>query len=182
MGIDPGSSGGMVVFSTSGSYALTALKKGETPMTPRDIWDWVNDAARFAAPLGGIRYAVMEKVGGYMGVGAGGQDAHPDGSSNRASGHTMFAFGKSTGFLEMALIAASIPYDLVTPQAWQKAFNLKRGKTEKKTAWKRRLTDTARLQGVPFSQKITNATGDATLMALYARYTKEGTSHADPSA
>lgn len=63
---------------------------------------------------------LLEKVGGIPGNGA----------------NAMFNFGRGYGHLEMALLACRIPTETVTPQKWQKEFQLGvRGKMTK-VEWK----------------------------------------------
>lgn len=159
LGVDPGSSGGMVLVGPGRVVAMTSFSN----LSPMQWWDWVETAARYARTCAGLM-AGLEKVGGYMGAEAGGQGGTSDGSS-RASGHTMFAFGKSVGLIQMALIAAGIPYKEVTPQAWQKGVGLKRSASETKAQWKNRLKQAA---SVLFPEtSFTLATSDAALIAAH---------------
>lgn len=76
-----------------------------------------------------------------------------------------FTFGKNAGMIEMALIASKIPYQLITPHTWMKAYGMRRNKKESKTEWKKRLRE--RLQQLMPELKVTNANADAYLIALY---------------
>jgi Holliday junction resolvasome RuvABC endonuclease subunit len=70
-----------------------------------------------------------------------------------------FTFGNGFGHLEMALTAAGIPFERVSPQRWQKALGcLTKGD---KNVSKRRA------QELFPSMKITHATADALLIAYY---------------
>ena len=74
-----------------------------------------------------------------------------------------FAFGRGVGNLEMALTAAGIPFDRVTPQKWQKAMGcLTKGD---KNVSKRRA------QELFPGMKVTHATADALLICEYGRRT-----------
>ena len=148
LGIDPGASGGLASIVTEGG--ATAM-----PATERDVWEWI----RLWSSVGGKgnAFAVIEKVGGYI-AGA----AHP--------GSAMFKFGQSYGGLRMALVAAGIPFDEITPQRWQKEIGIApRKQTESKGQFKNRLK--AKAQQLFPKVKVTLATADALLIAEYARRT-----------
>jgi hypothetical protein len=76
------------------------------------------------------------------------------------------SFIRNVGHIEMALIALSIPFKEVTPQAWMKYYGMKRDKEESKTEWKRRLREL--LQRLMPEFKVSNDTADAMLIAHYA--------------
>jgi Holliday junction resolvasome RuvABC endonuclease subunit len=79
-----------------------------------------------------------------------------------------FKFGVGYGGLRMALIAASIPFEEVTPRTWQKALGVVvRKKTETKTQFKNRLK--AKAQQLFPRESITLKTADALLIAEYCR-------------
>jgi hypothetical protein len=168
LGIDPGMSGGLAVIR-GGKVEAVAM-----PATEKDIWLWLSMSA---APA----FAVIEKVQGYIGVG------HP--------GSGMFKFGANYGGLRMALIAAGIPFDEVTPQRWQKVLGISPRKKHnrtikvvaKKGKRKGRLIDKkvggetdsqfkgrlrAKAQQIFPSEKVTLATADALLLAHYCRMTQ----------
>src|SRR5690348_6084670 len=103
LGIDPGKSGAIVALDRQGLL----VDKIALDATERDVWDflanWVAGAARFA---------VVEKV-------------H---SMPKQGVSSTFKFGQSYGFLRGILTASMVPFDEVTPQAWQKYFGcLSRG-------------------------------------------------------
>lgn len=159
IGIDPGISGGLAQLDNLGPST------SPMPPTEKDIWDWFQKATGFTDLYGnrkqGDCFAIIEKVNGYVGDGG-----NPGGA--------MFKFGASYGGLRMALVAAGIPFEEVTPQAWQKALGIpKRKKEESKTQWKNRLKSKAQ-QLFP-SEKVTLATADALLIAEYCRRKCEGT-------
>lgn len=133
-------------------------------LTERDVWTWVQSVEIKARARGSRPFAVIEKVGGFMGREAGEGGA----PRNRASAHTMFQFGVGYGLLRMALIAAGIPFEEVLPRKWQGGLGISpRKKTEGKTEWKNRLK--ARAQQLFPATKVTLATSDALLLAEYAR-------------
>lgn len=150
LGIDPGASGGLACLSFDPVDAVAM------PATDRDVWDWI----RFLGhrPNGHV-FAVIEKVGGYIG--------------KQQPGSAMFKFGRSYGSLCMALTAANIPFEEITPQRWQKGLGITtRKKTETRTQWKNRLK--AHAQRLFPSVAVTLATADALLIATYCQRKMEG--------
>lgn len=150
LGIDPGASGGLAVIC-----GKAIPDTGRMPDTDSDVWDWVR---RLAAGPSFSTAAFIERVNGFIGNG------HP--------GSAMFKFGQSYGAMRMALTAARIPWEEVSPQTWQKAFALKRQKDEPKHRWKSRIKQKAQqlFPGVA----VTLATADALLIAEYGRRKHEG--------
>lgn len=151
LGIDPGVNGGIAVVSWLGAAVW--------PMhvTERDIWGLIKVLRDT-----GIAFAMIEKVGGFMG----------GGGKNMAAAHTMFKFGASVGFLRGCLTSAGIPFDEITPQRWQKAIGVnKRSKAESKTQFKNRLKQKAQ-QLFPYIP-VTLKTCDALLIAEYCKRLKE---------
>lgn len=140
IGIDPGTNGGIAVLDDSG--AVIFLR--EMPETPQDLIDtlrqFVDDSC-----------CTLEKVGGMPGNG----------------GMAMFNFGKGYGHLEMALLALKIPTETVTPQKWEKTYQLGTSRGVGKTEWKNRLK--AKAQQLFPDQKLTLAVCDALLIAEYGR-------------
>ena len=160
LGIDPGASGGLAVVYRYG-VRDGSVEAVPMPATERDIWDWFvqwkDSGLGRSKPI-----AVIEKVTGYIGDGG-----NP--------GSAMFKFGTSYGGLRMALIAAEIPFEEITPQAWQKAsgiFPRKSRGGETKTQWKNRLKSKAQ-QLFPLV-KVTLPTADALLIAEYCMRKHEG--------
>ena len=182
-GIDPGGSGGLAVLTAAGSATATTSSAVTMPATERDVWEWVENCT----PHDGSNvFAVIEKVGGYAGDRASG-----------GNGPAMFKFGMSYGGLRMALVAAGIPFDEVTPQTWQKGLGIaprrphtktrevqiKKGKNKGKwrteryggetdTEFKNRLK--AKAQQLFPTVKVTLAVADALLIAEYCRRKREG--------
>ena len=152
MGIDPGKSGGIAVLFGKEVIAT------KMPDTEGDVLHWIRTHSSDAV-------AVIEKVGGYVGKGKDGKGGQP--------GSAMFVFGRGVGGLCMALLACSIPFEEVPPQRWQKAImKSSRGKTESKPQWKNRCK--AKAQQLFPTQKVTLATADALLIALYCKRLHEG--------
>jgi hypothetical protein len=122
------------------------------PRTERDIWDWLSSLSDVFPEE--ERFAVIEKVGGYVGQGQ--------------PGSAMFKFGRNVGVLIGCLTAAGIPFEEITPQRWQKALGIPpRKKTESKTQWKNRLKSFA--QKLYPSVTATLSTCDALLIAEFCR-------------
>ncbi len=152
IGIDPGASGGLVAVHGNGLVDCDKM-----PSSEGGIWDWMIKHSRPA--FSDLQtFALIEKVQGHMGGGQGGKGD---------TGHTRFKFGQSYGSLRMALVAAAIPFDEVTPQAWQKAVGVRRVKGEADSSWKGRLAVKAR-QLFP-RLKVTLAVSDALLIAWHCR-------------
>lgn len=140
IGIDPGAAGGIGVYSITQGRLIMAIKMPETP----------TDLLAFLKLHSLNSKCYLEKVGGIPGNGA----------------NAMFNFGRGYGHLEMALLACRIPTETVTPQKWQKEFQLGgRGKTMSKTEWKNKLK--AKAQQLFPTFNATLATCDAMLIALY---------------
>jgi hypothetical protein len=141
LGIDPGASGGLaIVQGGHGIYSVSDAVK--MPATDADLWRFVNDCAD--ADL-----CILEKVHAMPGQGV----------------SSTFKFGASWGTLRMAVIAAGIPLEEVTPRKWQPAIGVPSKKGETKTQHKNRLK--ARAQELFPGLKITHATADALLLAVY---------------
>lgn len=132
LGIDPGQSGGLAWIGLGG-----VLVGHKMPATERDVWQLLHERV--------TDFAVIERV-------------HSMPKQGVASS---FKFGQSYGFLRGCLIASGIPFEEVTPQAWQKELGcLSKGD---KNVTKRRA------QQLFPSLKVTHATADALLLAEFAR-------------
>jgi crossover junction endodeoxyribonuclease RuvC len=149
IGVDPGQSGGLVaLYSGVATYQVM-------PDTELGVWQTLRD---WRSPN---CQAVIEKV-------------HSMPKQGVASS---FTFGWGYGGLRMALIAASIPFSEVTPQAWQKGLGIPpRQKSEEHSAFKRRLLAFAQQQfpelplwSEPRSKGKQLAICDALLIALYCK-------------
>lgn len=152
LGIDPGLSGGLAMINPLSSDRERFVEAIPMPETERDVWEW------FRTRSSSVQFAAIEQVNGYIGTGQ--------------PGSAMFKFGQSYGGLRMALVAARVSFDQVTPQRWQKAFGMRRDKDEPKTKWKNRLK--AKAQQLFPEIKVTLDTADAILLAEYARRLKTG--------
>lgn len=139
LGIDVGANGGLAWLDESGKL-VDCVKM---PSTPEDV----------LTALGKYEPSTvicnMEKVGGMTGQ----------------SASASFTFGKGYGELTMALLSLGISTTLVTPQKWQKHFNLSGKKGEAKTSHKNRIKAWSQLR-FP-SQKVTLWAADALAIASY---------------
>ena len=140
--IDPGTNGGIAVYSNESSNVIEVIKM---PSTPQDVLSFLLKHKEDS-----ICY--LEKVGGMPGQG----------------GSAMFNFGKGYGHLEMALLACDIHTVTVTPQIWQKALQLGTKGDDSTTIWKNKLRAKAQ-QLFPYIKSITLAISDALLICEYAR-------------
>lgn len=176
MGIDPGQKGGMAVLSAS---LIENLDRSHTiismPQTEQGIWDWFKNYACSEDICATV--AMIERVHSMPGQGVVG----------------MFKFGKGYGGLRMALTAANIPFEDVTPRVWQKALGIEKRKPHTKNKrviikkgkrkgewgskpyggettkeWKKRLLSVARRM-FPHIKEVTLETCDALLIAAYCR-------------
>lgn len=176
IGIDPGQSGGLVIIYPdelfgAGGLIETGIEATPMPSTEKDIWEW------FASrnPKGVI--ATIEKV-------------H---SMPKQGVVSTFKFGTGYGGLRMALTAAGIPFEDVTPQDWHRGLGIpprkrkpvkKRKKSSKKrkrqkveyletkAQFKNRLK--AKTQQLFPSIKVTLKIADALLIAEYCRRKHQG--------
>lgn len=163
LGIDPGVSGGLAFLGEG------RARSEKMPDTDKELWEWFDrhrdgDGCPHcggACSLTSSRqevFAMIEKVS----------------SSPQMGVVSAFTFGMGHGKLLMALTAAGIPFEEVTPQVWQKGLKIpQRGKTEEKTAFKNRLRQ--RCQQLFPDVSVTLATCDALLIAEYGRRKREGT-------
>ncbi|HHM9318310.1 TPA: hypothetical protein ACRNS5_004201 [Pseudomonas aeruginosa] len=108
IGIDPGCTGAVVVLRDDFSYVASLAM----PTTKVGTKSRVNGAAVAAFLLDEVSskpaHAYLEKVGAMPGQGV----------------SSMFTFGHAAGVVEGILQGLSIPYSLVTPQAWKKRAGL----------------------------------------------------------
>lgn len=142
IGIDPGQHGGIAVLLADG----TVVEVCKMPSTPRDLYDFLSQYSKDS-------FCVLERVGGMPGNG----------------GSAMFNFGKGYGHLQMALVALGIPTEDVTPNKWEKTYQLGTCGKFTKTEWKNRLKAKAQQLFPQLGKKITLATCDALLIAEYGR-------------
>ncbi len=152
VGIDPGSSSGAICVikdyeQSESSVFIAPLSK----YTDKDIFNVIKGAC-LDVPEGCVK-GVVEAVHAFPGQGV----------------SSTFKFGKNYGELRMALIAAEIPFNEVTPRSWQKFYGMKKDKEESKPQWKVRLRQRAE-QLYP-KVKLNNQTADSLLIAHYCKNT-----------
>lgn len=166
IGIDPGASGGVVVLRGDNLYFLKLDGAKNT-----DILAFLRrfgrpDVSVFPPRDNGRAFAVIEKVGGFMGTRA--KSSGGGKHRNVASAHTMFTFGQSYGGLLMALTAVGIEPSEIHPRTWQAGLGIvARQKHESKSQWKTRLKDVAK--AIFPNGRIVGATADAALLTEYCR-------------
>jgi Holliday junction resolvasome RuvABC endonuclease subunit len=135
IGIDPGSSGG-IAWITDGKPCVEKM-----PDTLQDLWELIDQFQERHTYC----KAYLEQVHSMPGQGVA----------------SSFKFGQGYGSLEMALTAAGIPFERVSPQKWQKALGcLTKGD---KNVSKRKA------QELFPTMKVTHATADALLIAEWGR-------------
>ena len=119
IGIDPGKAGGIAWLHEGKMYCQPM------PDTELDLWKLLGvKLASKSIPT----HALIEQV-----------HAMPQQGVT-----SVFTFGTGYGGLRMALTAASIPFELVTPQVWQKGLRIpRRYKKETNNQWKTRLLKAA---------------------------------------
>lgn len=143
IGIDPGKSGAMAVLydDWGGDVVVRVIKfdSREYAQTLRD--------------LSGQRVkACLEHVGAMPGQGV----------------TSMFNFGQNFGYIKGLLEAFQIPYELVRPQKWKKAFGITGDKNSSIEVCKR-LFPFAQLRRTDRCRKDDDGKAEALLMAEYAR-------------
>jgi crossover junction endodeoxyribonuclease RuvC len=135
IGIDPGKSGGIAYVVPDGTAWATKM-----PETDMDLWDELKGVTRDYSA-----FAYIERVSAMPKQGV----------------SSTFTFGEGYGRLQMALTAAGIPYQRVTPGVWQKGMScLTKGD---KNVSKRRA------QELFPHMKVTHAIADALLLAEWNR-------------
>lgn len=142
IGIDPGKNGGIAVMDAAGEV----LEVVKMPATPRDLLDFLSGYSMDS-------FCTLERVGGMPGNG----------------GSAMFNFGKGYGHLQMALLALGIGTEDVTPNKWEKMYQLGSSGKCTKTEWKNRLKAKAQQLFPQLGKKVTLATCDALLICEYGR-------------
>ena len=142
LGIDPGKNGGIAVLD--GGVVVDVVTM---PGTPLDLYEYL---ARYAD----YSVAYLEDVGHGM-----------PGQSSKATA----TFARHCGHIDMALLALGIRAVTVTPQKWQKVYQLGKSGDFGKGEWKNRLKAKCQQLFPMLGKKITLATADALLIAEYGR-------------
>jgi hypothetical protein len=153
IGIDPGANGGIAVLDIDGNV----IDVRKMPDTPQDILECLRKySSSTLFSNDGVCY--LEKVGTGM-----------PGQSSKATA----TFARHCGHLEMALLALGIKTNDVTPNKWEKSYQL--GKSTdaiSKTVWKNKLK--AKAQQLFPKERVTLAICDALLLAEYGRKIEVG--------
>jgi hypothetical protein len=140
IGIDVGANGAIAWIDERGKVCVEKM-----PDTLQDLWGLMCDITNFPrSVLDGRKYkAYIEQVS----------------SSPQMGVVSAFSFGRGYGNLEMALTAAGIPFERVRPQVWQKAMGCM-------TKGNKNISKRKAQELFP-DKKVTHATADALLIALY---------------
>lgn len=146
IGIDPGVAGGIAFLDSEGNVVDVT----KMPDTRQGILDLLRGYQNENPDL----VCYLEDVGHGM-----------PGQSSRATA----VFARHCGHLEMALLALSIPTNTVTPQKWQKSYQLGKSSEYAKSEWKRKLKEKSQQLFPQMGKRITLATCDALLIAEYGR-------------
>ena len=80
-----------------------------------------------------------------------------------------FEFGRNLGYIEGLLTANEIPYNLIPPQRWKKAFSLLKRDKDASIAEARRLFPNVSLLPTERSRKDNDGMAEALLLAEWAR-------------
>lgn len=140
IGIDPGKKGG---------YAVVDGRRAETH-------PWDDDGfLRFLQAIAGRKDGaaiVLEHVGPMPGQGVA----------------SMFHFGQSFGFIQGAIRAIGLPYELVRPQKWKKEFSVTGDKNSSIEVCKKLFPGVPLLPSDRY-RKDSDGMAEALLMAEYAR-------------
>ena len=126
------------------------------PDTPQDILECLRKySSSTLFSNDGVCY--LEKVGTGM-----------PGQSSKATA----TFARHCGHLEMALLALGIKTNDVTPNKWEKSYQLGKSSAVSKTEWKNKLK--AKAQQLFPKERVTLAICDALLLAEYGRKIEVG--------
>lgn len=151
VGSDPGSTGAAAVLREDGRiYSVCRYAKATLP----EIADYFRD---LSTPEN-LLQVMTEQVASRPGQGV----------------RSMFTFGRNMGHIEGILTALQIPYDMVTPQVWQRRLGIPaKSKTETKDQHKKKIRQFAQQRRWP-RYNITADIADALLIADYCRRLDQG--------
>ena len=144
IGLDPGEKGGIAVLDKEGDV----IEVSKMPITMLDILSFLRNYPSDEC------VAYLENVGHGM-----------PGQSSAATAR----FARHNGHLEMALLAVGIRTNMVTPQKWEKSYQLGKSSDYSKTEWKNRLKSKAQQLFPNLGKKLNLTTCDAILLAEYGR-------------
>jgi crossover junction endodeoxyribonuclease RuvC len=143
VGIDPGADGGIAYIDSDGAHTYTYSDEQLIA-----ILRMVDEIYR-----PGEAVACLEKVGAMPKQGL----------------SSTFKFGKSAGFIEGVLQAFDIPYQMITPQVWKKAFSLIKKDKKESCSVCRKLFPNVNLKRTDRYTTYHDGMAEALLMAEYAR-------------
>ena len=147
IGIDPGKNGGYAILN------VEELARSSVTVRPMDEKSFVEDMHFISEAFSPSEIrCCLEKVGAMPGQGV----------------TSMFTFGTGYGFLQGVLTAFGIPYQLVPPQTWKKAFTLNSVKQTSIEVCQRLFPDVS-LYRTDRCKKPHDGMAEALLMAEYAR-------------
>ena len=154
IGIDPGKDGALAILGYRETPILIPFSEAEYANQLRRL----DAAQRFVAPSASADqpkvevFCVVEHVNAMPGQGV----------------TSCFSFGQNFGFVLGLLTAFRVPYELVRPQKWKKAFSCTSDKnTSVEVA--QRLFPGVDLRRTPQCRKPHDGIAEALLMAEYAR-------------
>lgn len=142
LGIDPGKSGGVVTLWENSEFAAPKVDKMPDPA---GLLALLKDAASCPTANEDGVICALELV-------------HSMPHDGRSS---LWKFARHYGHIEMALMAAKIPYRYVRPLEWQDEFDCRTGGDKR--------VSKAKAQELFPDIKVTHAVADALLLAEYAR-------------
>lgn len=151
VGIDPGKRGG---------YAFIREELDGSTTVETHIWDDEGFISCMRGISGNVRIlgwnvcCAVEKVSAMPGQGV----------------SSMFSFGKSCGYIEGVLQATGIPYQLVPPRVWKKAYSLTNDKKLSVETCKK-LFPSVDLRATERCRTDSDGMAEALLLAEYARRT-----------
>lgn len=138
IGIDPGKAG-----------ALAIINGDDVEIIPFDEANYIKALEKYALYR---KACALEHVSAMPGQGV----------------TSMFSFGQNFGWIQGALQALSVPYELVRPQKWKREFSITGDKNSSIAVCKRLFPDVSLLP-TERSRKDSDGMAEALLMAEYAR-------------
>ncbi len=114
IGIDPGAGGAIALMTMAPKYDIAVLDMPVHEINGKRRID-LHALVRLLREWREGAHAIVENVG-----------AMPGQAPN-----AMFSFGFAAGAVQTAVVAAEIPFTLVTPQTWKKSYGLPGGRENK---------------------------------------------------
>ncbi|MCU0570494.1 MAG: hypothetical protein MUF49_28465 [Oculatellaceae cyanobacterium Prado106] len=147
IGIDPGVSGAIAILSDSG---VTFHDMPTLEVKKKQTLDYAGLAAILRPFAGGGAFAAVELVGAMPGQGV----------------SSMFKFGQTYGAVLGTLASLEIPYELIAPPVWKRAYRLVGCEKDESRAAALRLFSQC---AADLKLKKHHGRADALLMAEYLR-------------